>query len=118
MGDDETEGLRKRGYAMEFAECILKVKQGDYNRSLFNTGCVDYMRHMSGMFKSSCNFRSKTFLDVMFCVIVLNCTNILLRRQDVKTFSGTNCNVIGLKLEGLSVSSFFMNQYRTRFFPF
>ena len=57
---------------MEFAECILKVKQGDYNRSLFNTGCVDYMRHMSGMFESSCNFGSKTFLDVMFYVIVLN----------------------------------------------
>jgi hypothetical protein len=32
---------------MEFTESILKIKQSNYNRSLFYTGCVDYMRHMS-----------------------------------------------------------------------
>jgi hypothetical protein len=57
---------------MDFTESILKIKQSNYNRSLFYTGCVDYMRHMSSVFKSSCNDRSKTFLDVMFYVIVIN----------------------------------------------
>jgi hypothetical protein len=95
---------------MAFTESILKIKQSNYNRSLFYAGCVDYMRHMSSVFKTSCNVRSKTILDVMFYVIVSSRkVNILLRRHDVNTLSGTvgtDSRVIGLKLAGLPVSSF------------